>query len=279
MKCKSPLPFPCGKCLPCRLNYARDWAIRIMCEAKSYDEHCTFVTLTYDDEHLPENRSLVKKDLQLFFRYFRRFYGKVRYFACGEYGDKTKRPHYHICLFGKGVDADCWTDKFYYRSKHGYDVKTKAWSKGKVFIGEVTVYSANYVAGYMLKKQKGLNAVTEYDKTGRQRPFTLCSRRPGIGFNYAKAHIDELRERQKISFKGHLVPLSRYFWHQIFTDEERQELLAVKGAKAVLDFMSLSAEEKSATYKKLSPLSKEERKQLDSNIEAMLNLNRGVTEE
>ena len=106
------LPFvevPCGKCLECRIQYARAWADRCVLEAKQY-KYNYFVTLTYDDEFLPNRNSLEPKDLQLFIKRLRKHYAKkypdlkIRFLASGEYGDKSWRPHYHIILFNCPID-------------------------------------------------------------------------------------------------------------------------------------------------------------------------------
>ena len=98
---KKYMLVPCGKCVNCKLNYAKMWSIRIMHELKDWDSAC-FLTLTYDEEHLPKDGSLDKQDLQKFFKRLRFNLGgrKIKYFACGEYGEQYGRPHYHIIVFG-----------------------------------------------------------------------------------------------------------------------------------------------------------------------------------
>ena len=92
---------PCGTCIGCRLDYSKDWAVRICHEAQLNDDN-EFVTLTFNDENLPENQSVNKKDLELFIKRLRsRLYPKtIRYYACGEYGENFARPHYHVIIFG-----------------------------------------------------------------------------------------------------------------------------------------------------------------------------------
>lgn len=175
--------LPCGNCMACRLNHARMWSIRIVHEASLYANN-VFLTLTYDDEHLPENGTLVKRDLQLFMKRFRKCVGKVRYYACGEYGDKFGRPHYHLVVFGIGLDDPVFKDKKYDKKSNGYHCKLASWDKGLVHIGTVTVDSANYVAGYVVKKFKGKGAKEHYDELGVIPEFVLMSRRPGIGADF-----------------------------------------------------------------------------------------------
>lgn len=94
---------PCGQCIACRLNKVRDWTLRIMHEAKFYKDN-VFLTITYSPENLPADGSIHKEDLQLFLKRLRKALGeeKIRYFACGEYGEKYSRPHYHLIIFGIG---------------------------------------------------------------------------------------------------------------------------------------------------------------------------------
>ena len=91
--------LPCGQCIGCRLEYSRQWAIRCMHEASLYEDNC-FITLTYDQDHLPHDRSLNKSHFQKFMKRLRkRFGGGIRFYHCGEYGERTRRPHYHACIF------------------------------------------------------------------------------------------------------------------------------------------------------------------------------------
>jgi len=95
-----PVVVPCGQCIGCRLEKSRQWAIRCVHESKCHDDNI-FVTLTYNNENLPKDGSLCLADLQKFMKRLRKKYGAgIRYFACGEYGEKLKRPHYHVCIFG-----------------------------------------------------------------------------------------------------------------------------------------------------------------------------------
>ena len=193
MKCTSPFKkeidgvvytLPCGQCMSCRLNHARMWSIRISHEASTH-LHNVFLTLTYDDEHLPVDNSVHKRDLQLFFKRLRKSLGtKIRYFACGEYGDKFGRPHYHAIVFGLSADCAVFRNKKFDRKTQGYYCDMPCWDKGFVHIGSVTVDSANYVAGYVTKKLKGKNAKDYYLQKGIEPEFVLMSRRPGIGSDF-----------------------------------------------------------------------------------------------
>ena len=112
-----PMQVPCGRCIGCRLDRSRDWALRCVHEASLYEFNC-FITLTFDDSKLPTcndcrkvescvaNRdagsSLRVCDFQNFMKRLRQFVApvKIKFFHCGEYGAKLSRPHHHACLFG-----------------------------------------------------------------------------------------------------------------------------------------------------------------------------------
>lgn len=161
------IPFGCGQCLPCRINRRRIWTLRMALEYLTCKTGL-FITLTYDNDSLPFTLSgrptLCKKDYQDFMKRFRKaLYPKqVRFFACGEYGSKSERPHYHAIVFGVGEEAS--------------QIVADNWPYGMVACGSCTVDSIQYVAGYCLKK---LVNVKKGD--GRNPEFILTSRRPGLG--------------------------------------------------------------------------------------------------
>ena len=156
--------IPCGKCIGCRLDYSRRWADRMMLELETAG--CgVFLTLTYDNDNilwLDDNESgekvgtLVKRDCQLFMKRLRKYYGdlSIRFFLAGEYGDKTKRPHYHCIFFGVSLIniGDCIyfgkneLGQNYYTSEN----LTRIWSKGHVLVANVSWQTCAYVARYIL---------------------------------------------------------------------------------------------------------------------------------
>lgn len=125
-----------------------------------------FLTLTYSDEHLPKGGVLVKRDLQLYLKRLRMACSpiRIRFFAVGEYGERTSRPHYHLIVYGLGPENE--------------DIITKAWSLGFVHIGSVTSDSIQYCTGYVSKK---MTAVSDPRLEGRPPEFAVMSRRPGLG--------------------------------------------------------------------------------------------------
>lgn len=165
--------------------------MRCLHESELHSENC-FITLTYDDKHLPSDRSLPVYqggDFQLFMKRLRKANsGKtIRFFSCGEYGEKLDRPHYHACLFGFD-----FKDKYLWSSRNGFSLFRSSeldvlWGKGHALIGEVTFESAAYVARYIMKKITGDGANEHYN--GRRPEYTTMSRRPGIG----KAWFDRYR--------------------------------------------------------------------------------------
>lgn len=191
---------PCGQCIGCRIEYSRQWAMRVSHEASLYENNC-FVTLTYSDDNLPTCGSLVPRDLTLFLKRLRDAISprRFRYYACGEYGDLLGRPHYHICLLG----FDFEDKKFWRSSPSGHRLYRSAlleskWTLGSSEVGDVTFESAAYVARYTVKKVNGAKASEHYhrvDVEGRshfiQPEFGRMSRMPGIGQPWLdKYHTD-----------------------------------------------------------------------------------------
>lgn len=184
------MPCPCGRCLPCLMNRRRMWAHRILLESFKHKESC-FVTLTYDDAHLPEGGSLCPEDYQLWLRSVRDSVRpiKIRFFLAGEYGDTSWRPHYHVAIFGIGSvlmgGRDGWSG-----------LAKKFWTKGHVFVGSLTEQSARYIAGYVTKKFKFIQK--EVLLNGRHPEFCRMSLRPGIG---AEAMSDVVRSIRALGVK------------------------------------------------------------------------------
>lgn len=198
--------LPCGQCIGCRLQYSRMWADRCMMEL-NYHDSAYFLTLTYSDEYLNDGRqdgctrryypdpetgeaklslSLYKPDLQKFWKRLRKAFpdDHIRYYACGEYGDRTKRPHYHAIVYGLHLD-----DLQFYKSSGLKDVYynspslSKLWPYGYVVVGHVSWQSCAYVARYVVKKVKGAGK-DFYDAFNLTPEFVVMSRKPGIGSAY-----------------------------------------------------------------------------------------------
>lgn len=223
--------IPCGRCIGCRLSHSKQWADRAVLELQ-YHKYNYFLTLTYDDDHIPENEfvfpdtgeigsslTLKKEDLQKFWKRLRKELDKkdekIRYLACGEYGDNTLRPHYHAIVFGLNIpDLDFYSTTsngdYLYTSKWLNDI----WKNGQVWIGQASWESIAYVSRYVTKKLYGAEA--DYYSTFNLVPeFLVCSRKPGIGRAYYEDHKNDLFEKSRYYFPvangvGSAVP-SRYF--------------------------------------------------------------------
>ena len=218
----------CGQCLGCRLDKSRMWAARIVHESTLHPENC-FVTLTYDDEHMPRLFSggpgtLRKKDFQDFMKRLRwRFPGrKIRYYHCGEYGEQLDRPHYHACLFNLSFGFD--QTLFHVRKEHQLFVSKTLddlWPHGFASVGELTFESAAYVARYCVKKVTGEKAHNHYlraDEYGvaywLEPEYSTMSRRPGIGRDwYEKYKADVFpADKAPVPFsKNQFVKVPRYY--------------------------------------------------------------------
>lgn len=192
-----PMTLPCGRCIGCRLERSRQWAVRLVHENQLH-ESSSFLTLTY--EKMPEGESLNVRDIQLFLKRLRKSRGsaKLRFFQCGEYGcdDPAKcrnprcshgrRPHHHMILFGEDFrdrrlqiqDSQSGLPQFWSEELE------KLWGHGMCTIGEMTFESAAYVARYSLKKVLGDKAEAHYQ--GRKPEYVTMSRRPGIGAGWLK---------------------------------------------------------------------------------------------
>ena len=211
------IQLPCGQCIGCKLERARQWSVRIMHEASFYDENC-FITLTYDEKHMPFDQGLRQDDLANFFKLLRYYIRpkKIKYFACGEYGEKMGRPHYHACIFG----LDFQQKKNYNDdSSLTVDDLEKIWSNGLVHCGELTQASAQYVARYCTKKVYGPDKQNHYisidPETGEEylkRPeYVVMSRRPAIGKQWIDKYKKEVLRDDTVVMHGREQKPPRYY--------------------------------------------------------------------
>lgn len=195
------IELPCGQCIGCRLERSRQWAIRCIHEAQLHERNC-FVTLTYDDMHLPDMGTLVPRDFQLYMKRLRKSLGdrRVRFFHCGEYGEELSRPHYHAVLFGYDFgDRRLWS------TSNGVSVYRSAelerlWPFGFSTVGDVTFESAAYVARYCTKKVTGDAAKAHYQ--GRHPEYVTMSRRPGIGAGWYAKYARDVYPSDEVVIRG-----------------------------------------------------------------------------
>lgn len=198
-----PVSVPCGKCTGCLLERARQWAVRCQHEAQLHASNL-FVTLTYDDAHLPPGGSLQPGDMVLFLKRLRKHAGPgLRFFQCGEYGDKTHRPHHHAILF------NCYFPDS--RKLHGNsdlsrsDKLDQLWGLGLCTFGQVTFESANYVARYTLKK------LGTTHQGNLHPPYLTMSRRPGIGSTWIAAYGRQVAIKDYLIVNGKKSGVPRFY--------------------------------------------------------------------
>ena len=200
---------PCGRCLACRIKKRTEWAMRITHELDYYD-YTSFVTLTYTDEYLPLSdkgySTLRKKHLQDFIKRLRRDWPEpIKYFACGEYGDKTQRAHYHAILMGIGLLPEhrlhvmrCWP----WCDWDNPTIRERSF-------GLAEQDSVRYVAQYIDKKLSGEALKDDYKLYGREPVFRLLSR--GIGARYALTNATQLETRGYITMRSTPLSIPRYY--------------------------------------------------------------------
>ena len=193
-----------------------------------HEENC-FLTLTYNDQNLPKDKSLHKSEIQLFIKRLRKHYypKRIRYYACGEYGNDFARPHYHACIFGHDFEDKEIHKRGHYGTKTTantrrgefdiYRSKTleKLWPKGFSTIGEVTFDSAAYVARYITKKINGKNSDDHYQ--GKTPEFALMSRRPGIGNEWLDKYLTDVYPKDYVTMRGKKLRPVRYYDNQLMT--------------------------------------------------------------
>jgi len=230
MACDSPvfvrskgqeIPVPCGRCAPCKSRRVREWIFRMMWEERHNAVSSHFVTLTYDTAHVPLTphgfMSLCKQDLQKFFKRLRKLTDNpIKYYAVGEYGGTSKRPHYHAIVFNV-PDADMFA---------------KAWSLdgvqfGGVDVGTVTEASVGYTMKYIQKDNYKASLRAKFARDDRVQEFSLMSK--GIGKGYLDQpgirsyHTSDLSLNYVTSLDGYKVPMPRYYRKQLYDDDQLQE--------------------------------------------------------
>ena len=224
--------LPCGHCTACKLQQSKNWANRMEMELP-YHNNAWFLTLTYDDEHVPyrytidestgeiitENLSLCYKDMELFWKrvraymkYHKRDNGKLMYFQAGEYGGKTHRPHYHTIVYDLNIKKD---ELKIYKQEKGYTYYncewiSKLWGMGHVVITAAEWQNMAYTARYTAKKVYGKEGKKFYEELGIEPEKCIMSK--GIGKKYYEEHKDKIYETDKIQLlNGKTIKPPRYF--------------------------------------------------------------------
>jgi hypothetical protein len=236
--------YGCGNCIPCRVTRRRAWTHRLILESFLH-EKCSFVTLTYDDDHLPHsygemvqgkeiNRVKSKEetldpvDLTKFIKNLRKEIHprKIKYYAVGEYGDQTERPHYHLAIFGMASDEPSQFVQLRKRSNDpDVEIIRRKWGKGAVDVAELNRLTAQYLCGYVTKKMTDKNNEdTKKWLKGRHPEFMHCSN--GLGAGAASSIAEICRKHyQKIVENGDVpnylkhgnkkMPLDSYMKEQV----------------------------------------------------------------
>lgn len=221
------LALPCGKCLGCRAARATQWARRCGHEAKYWQSN-VFLTLTYDDEHLPAERHLRHDDLTRFLKRLRTDRERnreayttdrnsnIKYFACGEYGEENQRPHYHAIVFNIGF-------KDQYRISNdlfGSSTLSRLWQAGKAEFGNATQAAANYIAQYSLKKIGSGDC--DSDGVWRPAPFLRMSTRPAIGYGWLDRYSEDLQNGYLVN-EGRKTQIPRSYLRRLATTDPQLE--------------------------------------------------------
>lgn len=242
---------PCGKCIACRIKKRQEWAMRMLHERESWQDSL-FLTLTYSDEFVPVGQhgllTLKKEHLQLFFKRLRHhlriqyslyntsgrrrplkryFHFPLKYFACGEYGEETERPHYHAIIFGLSQFKD---HRFVIQKCWPYADWTNRFIAVNSF-GNAEADSIQYVSKYLNKKYSGDYGMSLYEDAGREPVFKLASN--GIGREWCINHADQVEQNKFVSLNGVKLSLPRYYIDLLGLDisdlkamsREKEELL------------------------------------------------------
>lgn len=234
-----PIKVPCGQCIGCRLDRTKQWATRCLHESSLHDENC-FITLTYNDENIPPDKGLCLRDFQTFMKRLRKeiYPRKIRFFHCGEYGDKLGRPHYHALIFGLDFyDLTCYTCS-------GRQIKSSAllqklWPFGFNSVGPITYETASYVARYITKKITGEKATEHYmsvdeetgEILGQKKPeYVTMSRRPGIGAAWIKKYFSDVYPSDTVIVNGKEAKPPKFYDSQYEIIDEK-ELKKVKARR------------------------------------------------
>lgn len=220
----APMDVPCGKCIACRINKRREWTQRLLHEQSFASTSC-FVTITYDQDHVPINgdglMEVCKHDIQLYHRYIRKKYPDVtfRFFLNSEYGPETQRPHYHAIYYNLPEEAIYSGTPAFEKRKLKYyyaGALEKIWAKGEVTTAPMTRERAGYCAKYFIDKADS----PEFCAPN----FSLMSRKPGIGSQYCNQIESKVRFyglRGCLTDKGNYIKLPRYYRDKIHPPYER----------------------------------------------------------
>lgn len=228
MKCNNPYEFmsgeghyhliPCGRCHACRVNKRIEWTDRIIHEIGKGDG--TFLTLTYDDEHLPIDKSVNKDDLQKFFKRIRKHLNnerKIKYYAVGEYGGKFGRCHYHAIVTNTHFRQDL-------------ELFQKCWTKGFITSLPAVPADIRYTLKYMEKEQHQKDKIYFVDGMEVAPPFSIMSK--GLGLDWILVNREQIIALDGYPRNGHIQSLPRYYRNKLGLSSANTQI-----DKKVLDYM------------------------------------------
>lgn len=231
-----PVTVSCSRCIGCKLEYSRSWAVRLMHETQ-FHEASTFLTLTLNDDHLPENRSLDLEVMQKFWKRYRRRIEphRIKMFYSGEYGDEQRRPHYHAIVFGHD-----FSDKIHWKkTDHGYlwtsSELESIWGQGYCSIGAVTFQSAAYVARYTVKKITGDPADKHYEWTDDQGVIhklepEFAHMSHSLGSSWYNAFKGDLYPHDRVVVRGHEQKIPK-FYDKLYKRDHPRLMQKIKWAR------------------------------------------------
>lgn len=295
------IELPCGHCVGCRLERSRQWANRCLMELE-YHDSAYFVTLTYNDDYVPRSYyadpatgeaqpslTLCKRDFQLFMKRLRKAFpeDKIRFFACGEYGPTTFRPHYHAILFGLHLNdlvpfgqstqgfqyytsqslQNVWSERVAPTREGSVTPLTHSlWSPiGHVLVANVTWETCAYTARYVMKKLNGPEGQF-YTDFNIEPPFSLMSRKPGIARQWYDDHPD-MYDYEYISVKtptgGRKFRPPKYF-DKLFDFDDPEKSAEIKAIRQKMAEESKKAKLAKTSLSYLEMLQVEEDTKLNS---------------
>lgn len=201
------IPIPCGHCFACRRDKIRMWQDRLCFEAVG--KPSTFLTLTYDDNHMPKDKSVHLEDWQRFHDRLRHVKGvpKYKYFVTSEYGSVNYRPHMHVCL----INFDWQRFELYSAIDHAWE------QKGFFSCSSLSPGRIRYTLKYMSKELSG-DYKNDYELLGLKPLFHTMSK--GIGRDWFFRNIESIREHKGYFLDGKLRPLPRYWKDLLLASED-----------------------------------------------------------
>lgn len=216
------LDLPCGKCLHCRINRTREWAIRASHEAALYPaDQNHFVLLTYNDENLPADGGLNKIHVKKFLDRLRadaawKGIKSPRTFGCGEYGSKTSRPHYHINIFGLPLDDRVYLKNLKQNKLYTSQYLTKKWQLGAVTLSPFSHLTAQYTAKYIIKALWAEDSQVggEEGEARQQLPpeaRIATSTHPGLGAQFLDRYAESIVSLGACEIDGAMAPIPSYY--------------------------------------------------------------------